>query len=233
MSMTRRLTIVAAQIIAADGGANRIYDLHQSSQLDSSIHPHFIIGDFDSIRQDVKEFYEQREGTAFVQSSDQYSTDFTKCLKFIANGRKKTEPEQQHQSPGASETLSTIAFGGLGGRADQAFAQIHQLYMAAQDLDLNAGELFLFTPESIVFVLEKGRNLIQTPLKSGVIGESVGIIPVSRPAVITTNGLEWDVQDWHTSFDTQMSTSNHITADEVLVVTSERVLFTLELAKKR
>ena len=37
MSMTRRLTIVAAQIIAADGGANRIYDLHQSSQLDSSI----------------------------------------------------------------------------------------------------------------------------------------------------------------------------------------------------
>ena len=105
--------------------------------------------------------------------------------------------------------------------------------MAAQDLDLNAGELFLFTPESIVFVLEKGRNLIQTPLKSGVIGESVGIIPVSRPAVITTNGLEWDVQDWHTSFDTQMSTSNHITADEVLVVTSERVLFTLELAKKR
>ena len=37
MRMTKELTVVAKQIIAADGGANRIYDLHQQSLLESSI----------------------------------------------------------------------------------------------------------------------------------------------------------------------------------------------------
>ena len=170
----------------------------------------------------------------FVGSSDKYSTDFTKCLKFVAEGRKTSDsqPQQQHPPSNISETWVTIVFGGLGGRADQAFAQIHQLFMAAHNPDLNGGDLYLFTPLSIMFVLHKGYNTIQTPLETGVIGENVGIIPVAQPAVISTSGLEWNVQDWHTSFEYQMSTSNHIKAPEVSIVTSHSVIFTMELALK-
>ena len=128
----------------------------------------------------------------------------------------------------ASRFENTVIFGGLGGRADQAFAQIHQLHMAVENPELDCGNLYLFTPESIIFLLEKGVNVVKTPLPL-YIGENVGIIPIGKPAVITTQGLEWNVKNWETSFGTQVSTSNHIKASEVMVTTSERVLFTLEL----
>ena len=94
------------------------------------------------------------------------------------------------------------------------------------------GDLYLITEESVVILLEKGKNRIHTPVGKILFTENVGIIPIGRPSIITTRGLEWDVQDWHTEFGGQMSTSNHIKADVVEVETSERVLFTLELAGK-
>lgn len=63
------------------------------------------------------------------------------------------------------------------------------------------------------------------------LGENVGIIPLSGPAVINTTGLEWDVQDWKTEFSGQMSTSNHIRANVVNIETSIPVVFTAELAE--
>ena len=193
--------------------------------------PDFVIGDFDSIRPEVKDFFEAREETKLVHSSDLYSTDFTKCLRFVAQCRKESSI-QQRGPPSASPNWSTIAFGGLGGRVDQAFAQIHQLYMAAENSDLRSGDLYLVTPSSIVFVLDPGQNIIKTPMGPGKFAESVGIIPVGRPAVITLKGFEWDVEDWRTSFGTQVSTSNHLRADEVTVTADVRVLFTLDLAAR-
>lgn len=94
------------------------------------------------------------------------------------------------------------------------------------------GDLYLITAESIMFLLEKGKNMIYTPVGAKHFTENIGIIPIGRPSVITTHGLEWDVTDWSTEFGTQMSTSNHIRAEMVEVETSERVLFTLEIARK-
>ena len=94
------------------------------------------------------------------------------------------------------------------------------------------GDLYLITAESIMFLLEKGKNTIHAPVGPKHFAENIGIIPIGRPSVITTHGLEWDVTDWSTEFGTQMSTSNHIRAETVEVETSERVLFTLEIARK-
>ena len=181
------------------------------------------MGDLDSIKVDVKQYYED-QGIEVLHDTDQVTTDLTKCLKFLHKIRLD-HPEL------AARLENTVLFGGLGGRADQAFAQIHQLYEAAEKPELECGNLYLFTPESIVFVLEKGMNIIRTPVPS-YIAENVGIIPIGKPAVITTQGLEWDVEDWETSFGTQVSSSNHIKASEVKVSTSERVLFTMELASR-
>lgn len=181
----------------------------------------------DSIRPDVEEYYRSR-GVRIVKDPDQYSTDLTKSLKFASG--KIAEIVEDNGDP--RRMFDIAIFGSLGGRADQAFSQLHHLYTYAQGNLPMIGDLYLITAESVIFLLEKGKNRIHTPVTSGLFTENVGIIPIGRPSIITTRGLEWDVHDWHTGFGSQMSTSNHIKADIVEVETSERVLFTLELAKK-
>ena len=44
--------------------------------------PYIIIGDFDSLRQEVKEFYEQK-GTLMKHETDQDTIDFEKSLSYI------------------------------------------------------------------------------------------------------------------------------------------------------
>lgn len=176
------------------------------------------MGDLDSIRDDVQQYYESI-GIPVEHDPDQNSTDFTKSLKLI----RRTQDFGQYNS-------STIVFGGLGGRPDQAFAQMHQLCMAAENSDLASSQLYIYTNEGLLFLLEKGTNIIDTSDWPGLITENVGIIPLGKPAVITTRGLEWDVTGWQTSFDTQVSTSNHIRAPKVILTASERVLFTMEFA---
>lgn len=48
--------------------------------------------------------------------------------------------------------------------------------------------------------------------------------------MITTTGLEWDVQDWKTEMGGMVSTSNHVMEDEIVVETTAVVLFTIELS---
>ena len=122
--------------------------------------------------------------------------------------------------------------GGLGGRADQAFSLLHHLYAASRDAALASGDVYLVAGESVVFVLHRGKNVIRTPRGPGLLGENVGIIPVARPAVVTTRGLEWDVEGWATELGAQVSTSNHIRGEVVEVETTERVLFTVEVAQR-
>lgn len=124
-----------------------------------------------------------------------------------------------------------IIVGGLGGRVDQALSLIHHLYLAAADKTLLRGDLFLVGSESMSFLLKKGVNRIHVPRGEAIFGKNVGILPVGKPAVISTKGLEWDVQEWGTEFGGRMSTSNHVVSDLVVIDTSETVVFTVELEK--
>lgn len=163
-----------------------------------------------------------------VKDPDQYSTDLKKCLKHM----KGQVVEAEGKEDSSPRTVAVAIFGGLGGRADQAFSQLHHLYTSSQEFPSTIGDLYLITAESVMFLLEKGENRIHAPVGPHLFTENVGIIPIGRPSIITIHGFEWDVTDWSTEFGTQMSTSNHIRAEVVEVETSERVLFTLEIAKK-
>ncbi len=204
----------------------------------------------DSVRPEVCDFFRKGNGVDFVEDKDQSSTDFMKSLRYINNlaaaggGLEMRWLEMKYRVNGESEEAfrykvrqrrmprqDVVVMGGLGGRADQAFSQLHHLYAASQDPSLSTlGQMYLVTPESIIILLEKGLNRISTPIGPGRFTENVGIIPIARPSVITTQGLRWDVTDWPTEFGGQISTSNHIQRNFVEVETTERVLFTLELA---
>lgn len=263
------------------------------------------MGDLDSLKPAVKAHYENH-GVPINKDPDQYSTDFTKCLKYLNEHASEiiASPRKQAENSNADSKLVIVILGGLGGRVDQAFSQIHHLYMMTQtqrelrechqdpsqdDTKTNTsssskpnpssgGNLYLVSEESITFVLQKGKNTIHTPAtrrpqadiqhsecdetsetrkrKRGqdsdqdrgqdsitetddasnspeyLFEENIGIIPLSAPASITTQGFEWDVEDWHTEIGGQLSTSNHIRADVVSVETSVPVLFTVELAER-
>ncbi|KAI9771684.1 MAG: hypothetical protein M1840_001900 [Geoglossum simile] len=162
------------------------------------------------------------------------STDFMKCLRLL--GVRAAEfgvVDWGEGEVGGSEgkkrrRLDVVALGGLGGRVDQGLSQLHHLYMAGADVSLGIERVVLLTGESVTFLLEKGLNRIYTPAGRGL-AENVGILPIGRPAVISTRGLEWDVHDWRTEFGGQISTSNHVKSDVVEVRTSEQVVFTIEL----
>ncbi|KAJ5716003.1 thiamine pyrophosphokinase eukaryotic [Penicillium malachiteum] len=282
----------ASYIICADGGANRLYDLTKSQGKESIILPNTIVGDLDSLNLKIRQHYEDL-GVTILEDPDQYSTDFTKCLKhlnthsseIIASPRKQRKDSTSGSKWAPDSVLEIVILGGLGGRVDQAFSQIHHLYMMTraqrelretpqyQDQDQQGykkpsaagGNLYLVSEESITFVLQQGKNIIYTPgtrrpdiaqaaldtgsqpensseatlkRKRDVEGteyffeENIGIIPLSAPASITTQGFEWDVQDWHTEIGGQLSTSNHIRAEKVEIETSVSVLFTVELAQR-
>jgi thiamine pyrophosphokinase len=57
---------------------------------------------------------------------------------------------------------------------------------------------------------------------------NVGILPVYGRAVVSTRGLEWDVEGWDTEMGGQVSSSNHVVEEWVEVTTDREVLFTVE-----
>lgn len=196
-------------------------------------HPDAICGDMDSLLPEVEKYYSS-SGTKIHKDPDQYSTDLAKALKYIDGSfleiSRRWQAKVQAECPSENLSLDIAIAGGLGGRADQAFSQIHQLYVASEDHSTIFNDLYLVTSESILFLLERGLNSIRCPVGPKLLTKYVGIIPARSPSVITTRGLEWDVTDWPTGFGTQVTTSNHIVNEIVEVETSEKVLFTVGIS---
>ena len=214
----------ASLLVCADAGADRLYqyDSDPDETLCKRL-PDAIIGDLDSLTEKGAAHYRSR-GVQIIKDPDQYSTDFTKCLKWIRDKQKRSDG-------GMEENLDVVVLGGLGGRVDQGFSQIHHLYLATESSELLCGRVYLLSEQSLTFVLSEGSNVIS--IEPGYFEENVGIIPVLGPARLTTKGLEWDVQDWHTKFGGQLSTSNHIRSNQVeIAFTGPRPLFTVELAPR-
>lgn len=228
--------------------------------------PSCILGDLDSIQPHVRAHYTAHH-VPILYEPDQYSTDFTKCINFLRThahaimARENPALSDNHDlyirphprtaaSHEQSRKLDVVVLGGLGGRVDQGFSQIHHLYMAhrssspAEDF---FGELYLLSEESLSFILAPGKNTIHMPLtrrldlettqaetttttKEYVFDENVGIIPLAGPTIISLTGFEWDVTRWKTEIGGQLSTSNHIRAPRLEVEADMPVLFTVELA---
>jgi thiamine pyrophosphokinase len=217
--------------VGADGGANRVHFLNTTSPLSVQNTPSLeldtVIGDLDSLSPSVKMYWEKR-GTRVLHDPDQYSTDFTKAVTHI---NSHYQQKLQCDVPIPSLSKDIVVLGGLGGRVDQGLSVLHHLYLFQSEPRYASGRMYLLSSEAITFVLQAGRHRIKAKqhLRGVRLGKHVGIIPMREPAVITTTGLEWDVQRWDTAFGGQMSTSNHVKEEWVTVETTKSVLFTIDL----
>ncbi|TGJ75884.1 hypothetical protein E0Z10_g10948 [Xylaria hypoxylon] len=224
--------------IAADGGANQIYNLRKQISPEhgagsSGPNEQFrdldtIIGDLDSLTEEARQHFSH---SRIIHEADQYSTDFAKAVHLA-----------RRESPGRD----IVCMGGLGGRVDQGLSQLHHLYLFQKSPTYADGRMYLLSGDSLSFVIKGGprhRIRVREPgieipdairrISGDPFAKHVGIVPVGEPAVISTKGLEWDVQDWETAFGTRMSTSNHVLPEtEVVEIQADKdVLFTIALKK--
>jgi thiamine pyrophosphokinase len=163
----------------------------------------------------VRTYYSSR-GVEVSQDPDQYSTDFGKAMRKISSRRV------------GSSSRRIFILGTLAGRVDQGLGLLHEM-IREETKDINL-QIWLFSESNLSFILKRDHNLIRGMLSSKLFTENVGIVPVYGPATITTSGLEWNVKNWETQMGHQVSTSNHIKADEVSVDTDAPILFTIERA---
>lgn len=217
----RRLYQHASYRLCADGGANRLYniltkqfpDLTPIEALRKAL-PNCVHGDLDSLDNNVRKLYEQL-GVEISKDPDQYSTDLEKAVKKVTTDRP--------------DVRDVLVLGSLGGRVDHGVGLLSELYREHKYKHPDI-RFWLFSESSISVLLRPGTTVIRTPLKSGLITQNIGILPVYGPAILTLHGMEWDVEDWPTEMGGQVSTSNHIVKDCVTVKTNNDVLLTIERA---
>ena len=129
--------------------------------------------------------------------------------------------------------LGILALGGLGGRVDQSFSSIHQLYKCSPQRDL-----FLLSRKSLTCLLPAGRNRIHA--SKTTFGPTCGIVPTSGPTTVTLQGFKWDLgmhfvlysdglEDFVTEFGGLVSTSNEILEEKAIVISDKPVLWTVEI----
>lgn len=193
----------------ADGGANRVYDAFGK---DDAYVPDLIKGDLDSLRDDVRQYYASK-GVPVERDGDQYATDLGKCIKAL-----------EAQEAESGKIYQLVVYGGLSGRLDQTAHTLHALYKLRREREW----AWIVSEESLTCVLDAGSHELYLP--HALLGKTCGILPVGvDSAQVTTTGLEWNLDDAETSFDTLLSTSNHLVSDAVTVMTNKPVVWTAEL----
>nr|XP_039273064.1 thiamin pyrophosphokinase 1-like [Styela clava] len=201
----------------ADGGANFVYDVIQKGTNGNRTKhmPDLISGDFDSIRPEAKQFYENQNGISIVHTPDQDATDFTKSLKLIF--------EKIHQK--LIDVNLIVALGGKQDRFDHSMANISTLFQAANFLPQHVRICLMFG-SSYVCSLPKGKSIIE--VNTGLEGDWCGLIPIGNPVNLTTTGLKWNLTNDKLEFGELISTSNELDgSNEVTVETDHPLIWTL------
>jgi len=165
-------------LICADGGANTAFEF--------GLIPDFIIGDFDSVKREVLDFFNGKSGIIKVETQD--DTDVEKCLKFaINNGFEKV-----------------IIIGATGDRLDHSFSNLAVCLRFSDQIQVN-----LIYKKSILFVIKDEVKIKTTP------GEPVSIYGFDKETIINSTGLKYKLKNTAFPFGIRESSSNEAAGSEV------------------
>jgi len=184
--------------------------------------PDLVKGDLDSVREDVRRYYETR-GVPVIKDGDSDSTDLMKCIQSLKE-KEEAEGLVDLQTP-----HDLVLLGGLGGRLDQT---VHTLSFLHK-LRKSGRRIFVVTDENVGWVLDEGKHRIS--IDHSILGPTCGLLPVGVDStVLTTTGLRWNLTGQCSGFDGLMSTSNHLVPEEdtVFVETSRPIWWAAELRKE-
>ena len=150
-------------IICADGGANI------AKKLD--IIPNFIIGDLDSIKTSVINFYRDLNKTKIIKDTNQDKTDLELSIEL-------------------AETFnpSTITiFGAIGNRIDHTLANVYCLSRIKQNIKAE-----IIDEKVIVQLVKKSLEI------TGDKNDIVSVLPISDVNCLNYTGFKWNVKNLDT-----------------------------------
>jgi thiamine pyrophosphokinase len=138
-----------------------------------------------------------------------------------------------------------VVLGAFGGRFDQEMQNMSQLYRWTPVFR----QLIMVSEHCLACLVGAGRTVLRPAWPWE--GPVCGLIPLGRPvASLTTHGLHWDVADWPTAMDGNVSSSNRVegwggnddkdkgaaitgrtntTEAEVTIVTSDPIVWTITI----
>ncbi|XP_006655244.1 thiamine pyrophosphokinase 3-like [Oryza brachyantha] len=211
--------------VCADGGANRLFDgmpklfgvdgKDAEEEARRRYKPDVILGDLDSIRQEVKEYYSDM-GTAIVdESHDQDTTDLHKCVAFVT---------ENLAIPNKSN-LCILVLGALGGRFDHEMGNINVLHVFPNN------RIILLSDDCLIFLLPK-THAHNIHIEHSIEGPHCGLVPIGAPSTTTTtNGLRWNLDNDRMNFGGLISTSNIVEEESVCVtvISDSDLIWTISL----
>lgn len=176
-------------IICSDGGSNHLYNM--------GICPHYIIGDLDSIKEDVLEFYRKSNVRFEKFPSKKNETDTELCI-YLANKLN-------------IKSLDFIC--ALGGRIDHLIANINLLdYVKSMKMNpriLSENEEISIAINEEVYINSKK-------------GDIISIIPINKDARgVTLTGLEYPLYNYDMKFGVPLGISNVMKANTCKVSVEE------------
>jgi len=181
-------------IIAADGGANSAYIL--------GVVPNYIIGDFDSIKPKVKEYYSGK--SEIIKYERQDDTDVEKTLKFaIEKGY---------------ETVYLI--GGTGDRMDHSICNLGIVLKFYSRI-----KIILLHGKTILHPYSEDVTLKTIP------NETISLYAFDDKTLITSEGLKYPLNNATLRFGESESTSNVALSDEVNLKISDGIIFIIRNLK--
>jgi thiamine pyrophosphokinase len=257
-SFTRNLWARSRRRVCADGGANRLYDelpaMHpdeDAMEIRNAHLPDLIVGDLDSIRDDVRAFYVDRGCACVDLSHDQDSTDLHKAI--AAMTREDEAEDAAHVGDGGlggglgldsvrvprrrNRNRRIFAVGALGGRLDHELS--HMSALREFDVGPSPTRVVLLGRSSMATLIRgDGRTAIRPCV--AVEGPTCGLVPMYGPAVVSTSGLKWDMDETTLAFGRFISTSNEMGEEtvregggEIVVTTTAPLVWTTDITRCR
>lgn len=182
------------KVIVADGAANICYKM--------KITPDYIIGDFDSIEQAVKEHFEKQEKTTVIEAPSQDTLDFQEAI-WLAEALLNNEDPIEGLRKREDSFLQSFA---NGKSAPNKVEGEHEITIfggiSANEIDHTVGNFFLgvsnvaknillkFSNEKYnIFVTKKEVQLDTKP------NDLISIIPLTKVTNLTYQGLKYSIKN--------------------------------------
>lgn len=192
----RPFLAAATAIIAADGGTRHLYRL--------GVYPDVIIGDMDSLPENVKNWLETADSPQlFTYPTAKNETDLELALQYTC---------QTYQE-------DIYLFGAWGGRLDQSLANVfllaHPAWRDRQIMLLEEKErVWLITADSTIY---------------GSVGDTVSLIPLSSDVFVHhTTGLLWSLHHEPLAFALARGISNTLTAETATISLQSGLLLCIQ-----
>lgn len=172
-------------IIGADGGCNHLFKMN--------ITPNYIVGDLDSIKREVIEYYENKNVTFKRYPSHKDETDSEICI-YLAKGLGADEID---------------LFATLGGRIDHTLANIGLMNDIKEN---NMKPRILTSEEEILMVKNETINL------KGKKGDTISVISINGESKdVTLKKLEYPLDNATVNHLSPLGISNVMLEDECII----------------